>query len=148
MTPTRAWITYALLRLAAFAVPFVIVMLVLPDFRFNWVIGGVVGVAVGLAVSEIFLRRQRIAIGEQLEQRREQRDATRAERRSALEREEDADVEGLADGPDVEPGDEVMGAESASVDTESATDAASAEADSDEPVIADPESADADADEK
>lgn len=96
MTPTRAWIIYALIRLAAFAVPFVVVMLVMPDFEYNWLVGALVGVAVGLAVSEIFLRDERIAIGEQLEERRAAREASRAERRSALDLEEDADVDAAA----------------------------------------------------
>ena len=89
MTPTRAWITYAIIRLAAFAIPFVIVLLLLPNFEYNWAVAAVVGAVVGLAVSEIFLHNQRIAIGEQLAERQNDK----RDRRRAIDFEEDADLD-------------------------------------------------------
>ncbi|RRJ86018.1 DUF4229 domain-containing protein [Gulosibacter macacae] len=91
MRTSSAWITYTVVRLLAFAIPFIVIMLVLPAWQWNWLTGLIAGTVISLAVSEIFLRKQKIAIGEAIEQRR----AGRADRdrRPAVDIEEDADLD-------------------------------------------------------
>lgn len=60
----RAWIKYTVIRLLAVVVPFAVVMLLLPGMRWNWAIALVVATITGAAVSVIFLRNERAAIGE------------------------------------------------------------------------------------
>lgn len=91
MNLTRAWITYLIVRLAAFIIPFAAVLLALPDWQWNWLAGAIVGAIISFAVSVIFLREERLAIGQSVEDRRAA--AGRRDRRAALDHEEDADLD-------------------------------------------------------
>lgn len=95
MDSKRAWIGYTVVRVLAFAVPFAAVMLILPDWPYSWIVGALVGTVVGLAVSYLFLRDQRTRMGDDLAELRSRRD-----QRTRLDREEDAELDEPADGPD------------------------------------------------
>lgn len=73
MKTSRAWIIYTVVRLLAFAVPFVLIMLLLPTVQWNWLIAVVVASVIGFAVSLLFLRSERLAIGGAIMQQREGR---------------------------------------------------------------------------
>jgi hypothetical protein len=73
MKTSRAWIIYTVVRLLAFAVPFVLVMLLLPTVQWNWLIAVVIASIIGFAVSLLFLRSERLAIGGAIMQQREGR---------------------------------------------------------------------------
>lgn len=85
MHSKRAWIVYTVVRVLAFAVPFAIVMLGFPAWQWNWLAGAIVGAVVSLAVSYIFLRRERTRMSEDLAEARARRD-----QRMQLDKEEDA----------------------------------------------------------
>lgn len=72
MKTSRAWIVYTIIRLLAFVVPFVIVMLLLPTLQWNWLFAVIVASVVGFVVSLLFLRRERMAIGGSIMEQREQ----------------------------------------------------------------------------
>lgn len=78
MKSSRAWILYTLIRVLAFAIPFGIIMITLPDWEWNWLLGAVVGTIIGLCVSYIFLRGPSEQIGEDLHRLRNRSD-TRSE---------------------------------------------------------------------
>ncbi|WP_311478848.1 DUF4229 domain-containing protein [uncultured Gulosibacter sp.] len=86
MTATRAWIIYTITRLGSFVVPFVVIMLILPDWEWNWVVGIVAGVLVSASISQIFLAKPRAVMAEQLAARR----AKDGDQRTAADVEEDA----------------------------------------------------------
>lgn len=95
MEHKRSWVAYVVVRVLSFAVPFAIVMLALPAWQYNWLVGLVAGTLVGLCVSYIFLQRQRQQMGSDLAGLRERRDL-----RTADERAEDELVDGAsADAP-------------------------------------------------
>lgn len=71
MTSTRAWISYTIIRLLAFALPCAGVMLALPAWEWNWLLGVAVGAVVSVLVSYLFLRKQREAITAGMIARRE-----------------------------------------------------------------------------
>ncbi|UQN14597.1 DUF4229 domain-containing protein [Gulosibacter sp. ACHW.36C] len=73
MKTSRAWIIYTVVRLLAFAVPFMLVMLLLPTVQWNWLIAVVVASVIGFLVSLLFLRSERLAIGGAIMQQREGR---------------------------------------------------------------------------
>lgn len=77
----RAVVTYSLLRLLAFAVPFVVLYLLLPAYWWVALLGAAV---IGFCVSYIFLRPQRDRVAAQLA-------AARAPKKRADESAEDAD---------------------------------------------------------
>ena len=79
----RAWVTYSILRVLAFAIPFVVLYLLLPDYWWVAVLGATV---IGFCVSYIFLRPQRDRIAQQLAQSRAREPQKRAD-----ESAEDAD---------------------------------------------------------
>lgn len=90
MKKSSAWLIYSLLRLAAFIVPLVI-MLVL---GIDYIIAGVLSAVIGLCVSYIFFAKWRSQISEQLY-------ASRAHKVTATERDEhaeDAEVDASATG--------------------------------------------------
>lgn len=89
MDSKRAWIGYSVIRVLAFFVPFVIVMVAFPTWQYNWLVGVILGTIVGVAVSYIFLRRQRMRMVQDLADLRARKD-----KRSALDREEDALIDG------------------------------------------------------
>lgn len=95
MSTTRAWVIYSIVRFLSFIVPFAIVMLVLPGWEWAWLVGLVVATICGLAISEIFLVRPRQVIADSLARRRAERLA--ADPRRALDREEDALLDGETD---------------------------------------------------
>lgn len=86
MTATRAWIIYALTRLGSFVVPFVAIMLILPDWQWNWLVGIVVGAVVSASISQIFLSKHRAVMAEQMAARR----AEKVDHRAPIDIEEDA----------------------------------------------------------
>lgn len=92
MKTSRAWTTYILVRILAFIVPFGIIMLVLPGWQWNWLVGVVVGAIVSLTISQIFLYRERFAVADSLKERAEAKEARRDERRP-IDIEEDADLD-------------------------------------------------------
>lgn len=94
MHPTRAWIIYTLVRLAAFAVPFAVLMLTLPTLSWNWLLGVGVGALVSQLVSYIFLRDVRVAMVQGMIERRE-----RPDQRGADDLAEDAELDGTATAP-------------------------------------------------
>ena len=57
MTATRAWIIYTLTRLGSFVVPFVAIMLILPDWQWNWLVGIAVGAVAFSSNTQISARR-------------------------------------------------------------------------------------------
>ena len=63
----RAWVTYSLLRVLAFAVPFVLLYLLLPGY---WWVAAIGAAVIGFCVSYIFLRPQRDRIARQLAEAR------------------------------------------------------------------------------
>lgn len=73
MKTSRAWIIYTIVRLLSFVVPFVIVMLLLPGWQWNWLVAMIVATIVGIVVSMIFLRSERMAIGGAIMEQREGR---------------------------------------------------------------------------
>ena len=85
MDSKRAWFGYLVIRVLAFAVPFAAIMFALPGWRWNWVAGLVAGSIISVAVSYIFLQPQRTRMAEDVKHAR-----TRTDRRSALDKEEDA----------------------------------------------------------
>lgn len=86
MTATRAWIIYTLTRLGSFVVPFVAIMLILPDWQWNWLVGIAVGAVVSSSISQIFLSKHRAVMAEQLAARR----AEKVDHRAPIDIEEDA----------------------------------------------------------
>lgn len=92
MESKRAWAVYTVIRVLAFALPFALVMVALPTWQWNWLLGAILGSVVGLAVSYIFLRRQRDAIAGDLAAMKERRDT-----RMVLDKEEDAALDGHDD---------------------------------------------------
>ncbi|KAB1644952.1 DUF4229 domain-containing protein [Gulosibacter chungangensis] len=97
MKTSRAWTIYILVRVLAFIVPFGIVMLVLPTWQWNWLVGVIVGAIVSLAISQIFLYRERFAVAESLQERAESRAAQKDQRRP-IDVEEDADIDAQVEG--------------------------------------------------
>ncbi|MGO1543938.1 MAG: hypothetical protein ACTHXA_06320 [Gulosibacter sp.] len=97
MKTSRAWTVYILVRVLAFIVPFGIIMLVLPTWQWNWLVGVIVGAIVSLTISQIFLYREQIEIGGAIQERAEARKA-RANERRPIDIEEDADID--AQSPD------------------------------------------------
>lgn len=93
MKTSRAWTVYALVRVLAFIVPFGIIMLVLPSWQWNWLVGVIVGAIVSLAVSQIFLYRERHTMADSLRERAEEK-AANVDQRRPIDLEEDADLEG------------------------------------------------------
>lgn len=93
MQSARAWLVYGTVRVLAFAVPFVLVTLAVPDPSYDWLLGAAAGTAIGLLVSYIFLRRHRRRMGADLRGLRERR-----ERRGELEIEEDEAVDEALEG--------------------------------------------------
>lgn len=71
MTSTLAWISYTIIRLLAFALPCAGVMLALPAWEWNWLLGVAVGAVVSVLVSYLFLRKQREAMTAGMIARRE-----------------------------------------------------------------------------
>ena len=92
MDLTRAWITYVVVRVVAFVVPFAAVMLALPGWQWNWLLGAVFGALASQALSVIALRPQRERIAQGLAERRAAEDRPRDTRR-AVDLEEDADLD-------------------------------------------------------
>lgn len=92
MRTSRAWTIYVIVRVLAFIVPFGIVMLVLPTWQWNWLVGVIVGAIVSLAISQIFLYRERHALAESLQERAETKAAQKDQRRP-IDVEEDADID-------------------------------------------------------
>lgn len=135
MSTTRAWVIYSIVRLLSFIVPFAIVMLVLPGWEWAWLVGLVVATICGLAISEIFLVRPRQVIADSLARRRAERLA--ADPRRALDREEDALLDGETDPA------AVAGATSGTVASETAS-SGTATPESASPGTATPASAPAD----
>jgi len=88
MKSQRAWVTYTVIRILSFAVPFAVVMLALPTVQFNWIIAAAVGATISLCVSFIFLRSARVRMSGDLAELR-----TRKDRRTEGDREEDALVD-------------------------------------------------------
>lgn len=86
MTATRAWIIYTLTRLGSFVVPFVAIMLILPDWQWNWLVGIAVGAVVSASISQIFLSKHRAVMAEQIAARR----AEKVDHRAPIDIEEDA----------------------------------------------------------
>ncbi len=86
MTATRAWIIYTITRLGSFVVPFVAIMLILPDWQWNWLVGIVVGAVVSASISQIFLSKPRAVMAEQMAARR----AEKVDPRAPIDIEEDA----------------------------------------------------------
>lgn len=86
MTATRAWIIYTVTRLGSFAVPFVVIMLILPDWQWNWLVGVAVGAVVSASVSQIFLAKPRAVMAEQMAARRDEN----VDHRTPTDMEEDA----------------------------------------------------------
>ncbi len=86
MTATRAWIIYTLTRLGSFVVPFVAIMLILPDWQWNWLVGIAVGAVVSSSISQIFLSKHRAVMAEQIAARR----AEKVDHRAPIDIEEDA----------------------------------------------------------
>lgn len=82
-----AWLSYTLIRLAAFVLPVVLVVLAV-DWEYDWLLGVVIGALISLLVSYIFLDRQRRRIAADVQRRRHRRDP-----RTALDREEDAQLD-------------------------------------------------------
>ncbi|MFC5128027.1 DUF4229 domain-containing protein [Pseudoclavibacter helvolus] len=66
MNSKRAWLVYTVIRLLAFAVPFAVVMLALPDWQWNWLAGAAVGAIISACISVIFLRGTRQQMGADL----------------------------------------------------------------------------------
>lgn len=89
MDSKRAWIVYTLIRVLAFAVPFGIIMAILPGWQLNWFVGAIVGAIVSLAISFIFLRGQRERMASDIAEMRHRRD-----QRTAADKEEDAELDG------------------------------------------------------
>ncbi|MBN6778595.1 DUF4229 domain-containing protein [Pseudoclavibacter alba] len=76
MTSTRAWISYTIVRLLAFALPCAGIMLALPTWEWNWLLGVGVGALVSALVSYLFLRKQRQAMTAGMIARREAKHAS------------------------------------------------------------------------
>ncbi|WP_424466054.1 DUF4229 domain-containing protein [Pseudoclavibacter helvolus] len=85
MNSKRAWLVYTVIRLLAFAVPFAVVMLALPDWQWNWLAGAAVGAIISACISVIFLRGTRQQMGADLQRLSERKDA-----RTADDKDEDA----------------------------------------------------------
>lgn len=85
MNSKRAWLVYTVIRLLAFAVPFAVVMLALPDWQWNWLAGAAVGAIISACISVIFLRGTRQQMGADLQRLSERKDS-----RTADDKDEDA----------------------------------------------------------
>lgn len=57
-----AWVSYSILRVLAFVVPFVVLMLL----QIEWWLAAVLSAIIGLCVSYIFLRTQREAVSRKI----------------------------------------------------------------------------------
>lgn len=127
MDSKRAWWGYIVVRLLAFVVPFALVMVALPGWEFNWLLAVVVGSIVGLAVSYLFLHRQRAQIAGDLATMRERRD-----QRTAADREEDEALEAAEHDDSAEDDDDEAAAETAADgDDDAADDSTDADASAD-----------------
>lgn len=91
MNSKRAWLVYTVIRLLAFAVPFAVVMLALPDWQWNWLAGAAVGAIISACISVIFLRGTRQQMGADLQRLSERKDS-----RTADDTDEDAALDGGA----------------------------------------------------
>ena len=80
MKKSSAWFVYTLLRLAAFIVPFIIMI----ALQVNYLFAGILSAIIGLCVSYIFFAKWRSQISEQLY-------ASREGKVSATERDEHAE---------------------------------------------------------
>lgn len=85
MNSKRAWLVYTVIRLLAFAVPFAVVMLALPDWQWNWLAGAAVGAIISACISVIFLRGTRQQMGADLQRLSERKDS-----RTTDDKDEDA----------------------------------------------------------
>ncbi|NLT25981.1 MAG: DUF4229 domain-containing protein, partial [Microbacteriaceae bacterium] len=101
MDLSRAWIIYVAVRLVSFVVPFALVMLALPGWEWNWLLGAVFGALASQAISVIALRPHRERIAQGLAERRAAEERPRETRR-AIDLEEDADLDAheAADAPE------------------------------------------------
>lgn len=116
MVSKRAWVGYTVIRVLAFLIPFAIVMLTLPAWSYNWIVGLIAGTIIGAAVSYIFLRRQRMQMGDDLAEMRNRRD-----QRTKLDREEDDALEGAGPADEEDEADNTAPA-SAHTSTEDSSD--------------------------
>ncbi|SJM55996.1 DUF4229 domain-containing protein [Gulosibacter sp. 10] len=89
MNTSRAWVIYTIVRVLAFIVPFAIIMLVLPGWQWNWLVGLVVATIVNLSVTEIFLHEHRTMIAKSFQDRQEARERGRIDTRRPIDVEED-----------------------------------------------------------
>lgn len=101
MEHKRAWLLYVVVRVLAFAIPFVAVVVALPSWPYAWVVGALAGTVIGLCVSYIFLKPQRDRIADDIAEMRGRRDT-----RSDDERDEDRTLDEAETPDDAATGDE------------------------------------------
>lgn len=96
-----SFVVYAVLRLAAFLVPFGLMML-LPAFQDLWWLAAIFSALIGLSVSVLFLRRPLADVSQSLSARREGADRApraRSEREIEDELEDEANERAMRDKP-------------------------------------------------
>lgn len=130
MDLTRAWVTYVVVRLLAFVVPFALVMLALPGWQWNWLLGAVFGALASQSISVIALRPHRERIAQGLAERRAAEERPRETRR-AIDLEEDADLDAHA--TEAEADSHAIEAEADEADEAAQADAHAVEAEAAEP---------------
>lgn len=91
-----SFLVYSVLRLAAFAVPFALMML-LPAFHDLWWLAALFAALIGLSISVLFLRRPLADVSQSLAARREASAGRRSEREIEDELENAANDEARRD---------------------------------------------------
>lgn len=91
-------VVYSVLRLAAFLVPFGLMML-LPAFHELWWLAAVFAALIGLSISVLFLRRPLADVSQSLAARRDEAERVRTERELEEELEDEANERAMRERP-------------------------------------------------